>query len=158
MTLEFIMLLSLTVLPIFYKMNLWVYLFEQKKFSSNFWNQKLFNFWFPIELLFFVLSFSLFYDSKLEIIFFPIFFYFLTFYNIFVVWKVIRWNLEEITSCKKYVYIWLCLYFLDISTIIYFFENKFLYIYILFIFLLAQIIYIYLFYQAKILKSNKKKL
>jgi len=157
MTLEFIMLLSLTILPIYYKMNLWVYLFEQKKFSSDFWKQKLFNFWFPIELLFLILSYGLFYDSKLEIIFFPIFFYLLAFYNIFVIWKMVRWNLENVQH-KKYVYLWLLFYSIEVATITYFLESKYVYTYILYIFLLAHSIYLYLFFQAKILKSQSKKL
>ena len=157
MTLELIMLLGLTILPIFYKLNLWLHLFEKKNFLSPWSKKKLFSFWFPIELLLFVLSLSLSFDKNLEIIFFPIVFYFLCFYNIFVLWKIFRKRLEKTTN-SQYIYIWIVLYFIEISCIIYFLQNKFLYSYILLIFLLNQIIFMYLFFYSKLLKTNKKKL
>ncbi len=153
MTFEFILFLGLTILPIFYKINLWLYLFEKKQMSWDLWKKKLFNFWFPIELLFYILSFSLFFDSKLEIIFFPILFYFLAFYNIFVIGKILRARLEK-TKYRKYGYLWVIIYLLDISFILYFWEDNYLYTYILSLFLAVHFMFIW----GKILKAGKKKL
>jgi len=99
MTFEYIFFLLITILPVFYKLTFWLYLIQLKEYRIDRfreyiwtpqWKRALLNFWFFIELPLFIWSFSLLLDKNFEIIVFPIVFYFLVFYNIFVLGKIFR--------------------------------------------------------------------
>ncbi len=149
MNLELILCLILSILPLFYNVNLGIFLYEKGNHLTDLWKNKIFSFWFPIVLVLFFLSFVLFFDPKLEIVFFPIFFYFLAIYNVYVLWKIFRGRLEKALN-KKHVFLLLLFIWLDIFLILYFFSTIYLYPYILFIFLLNSI----LFFLLWIKKNN----
>lgn len=141
MSFELILLLLCTILPVFYTANLGLFLYEWKKYLTTFWKNKLINFWFPIIGLLFILSFWLFFDKNLEMIFFPICFYFLIIYNIYVLWKVFRGKLEH-TLNKKYAFMFLIFVWIDIFWILFFLGSTYLYTYLFFILLINYIILI----------------
>jgi len=141
MSVELILFFCASILPIFYTLNVGGFLYEDKRYLTNIWRLILFNFWFPIIGLLFLLSFSLFIDPKLEIIIFPMCYYFLLIYNIFIIWKILRGKLQK-TKYRKYVYLWMVLIWIEIYFIVYFFWNQYLSSYILLILFLNHIIFL----------------
>ena len=99
LTFEQILLILALILPIVYKYSFWFYTIQLKEYRwdrfreyilSPQWKRAIFNFWFFIELPLFIVSFSVFFDKWLELILFPVIFWFLVIYNIFVIWKIKR--------------------------------------------------------------------
>jgi len=103
MRIEYILLLILSVLPVMYKIGYWEYIFRRNKFSirdtitflkTKQGREYLFHFWMSLEIPLFFASFSIFYFTPLEILLFNAFFYLLILYNVFVIGKIIRKNIE----------------------------------------------------------------
>lgn len=88
-------------LPIYYIFILWLHNFQtQKKLEqTNYqhsWGSKNSNFWLYIEVPLFIMSIGVFFDPLLQIIIFPIMYYFLIFFNIFVIGKIFRKKMPKV--------------------------------------------------------------
>jgi len=93
MRFEYVFLIWLSILPIIYKLAYWQISMKEtdyKIFSTKQGRERLFHFWFFLELPFFLLAFVPFIQDAFEILLYGLFFYFLILYNIFVVWKIVR--------------------------------------------------------------------
>lgn len=99
MRMEYIFLVILTILPLLYKIWYWQYIFYKHKnkvqtfriyLLSKQGRESCFHFWtlveFPI-LLAWILPLI---DSNFEYLWYPMFFYFMLIYNIYVLWKLLR--------------------------------------------------------------------
>ena len=103
MNIEFsqLLLILLTILPFFYKYSFWLYTIQLKKYrwdrfreylGTPQWKRAVFNFWFFIEFPLLIVWSTIFLNRLFEYMIFPVIFYFLVFYNIFVLWKLRRRN------------------------------------------------------------------
>ena len=99
MRFEYILLIMLTVFPLIYKLGYWQAIFSQQNYSirnftgyllSQQGRESLFHFWTLLEFPVFLVCFVPFFDPNFEYLFYPMFFYFLVFYNVFVLWKLFR--------------------------------------------------------------------
>lgn len=125
MRFEYILLLILSMLPILYKLWYWDAVFRENNNSiqktlhflkTQEGREKLFHFWSILELPLFLLSFVVFIDEPFEILLFPAFFYLLLLYNVFVIGKILRKNLEypSITLYTSFI-VWCILLSMSIS-------------------------------------------
>jgi UDP-N-acetylmuramoyl-tripeptide--D-alanyl-D-alanine ligase len=96
---ENVLLTLLFTLPFFYKLSFWLYTIQLKEYRLDRFKeyiitpqgkQAVFNFWFLIEVPFFLICFSIFYNDLLSFIFIPVLFHFLLIENVFVLWKIFR--------------------------------------------------------------------
>ncbi len=99
MTLEKILFILATILPLFYTLSFWLFAIQLKEYRWDRFKEyiltpqgkkAILNFWFFIELPLLLLSIWVFFHAPLEIIVFPVVFFFLVIHNIFVIWKIAR--------------------------------------------------------------------
>ncbi len=99
MRFEYILLLMLTVFPLIYKLGYWQAVFTEKDSNirdfisyimSKQGRESLFHFWTLLEFPIFIVCLVPFFDPNFEYLFYPMFFYFLVFYNVFVLGKIFR--------------------------------------------------------------------
>jgi len=99
MRVEYIFLLILSLLPLIYKIWYWQQIFlEQKKWDIDFWKYLLrkqgrasyTHFWTMLEFLIMLAWILPIIDKNFEYLWYPMFFYFLIIYNIYVLWKILR--------------------------------------------------------------------
>lgn len=99
MRFEYILLLMLTVFPLIYKLGYWQAVFVEKNSNirdlisyiiSKQGRESLFHFWTLLEFPVFIICIVPFFDPNFEYLFYPMFFYFLVFYNVFVLGKMFR--------------------------------------------------------------------
>ena len=99
MLIDYLILLILVFLPIYYRYSLWLYCLESVEYDVNSffdilktteWKNVIFNFWFFIEIILLIFTIFLIINPPFEIIYYNIFFYFLILQNIFVLWKIFR--------------------------------------------------------------------
>lgn len=119
MRFEYILLLMLTVFPLIYKLGYWQAVLAEKNsnirefFSyiiSKQGRESLFHFWTLLEFPILVVCFIPFFDPNFEYLFYPMFFYFLVFYNVFVLGKIFRKKIHlPNTSRLSYLTIFLVL-------------------------------------------------
>ena len=170
MQFEHFLLLILAILPFIYKYSFWLYTIQLKEYrwdrlkeylSTKQWKSAIFNMWFFLELPLLIGSFVIFYDKNFEIIIFPIIFYFMITYNVFVLWKVIRKNLLKPKLTSRLLLI-VAFFILWLSLDLYFLVFKeqiiFIYSYILSGLLLApMIIFFYIILTLPIVDFLKNK-
>ncbi len=153
MAIDYIWLLLLIILPLFYKISFWSFLIQLKEYridrikeyiKTPQWNHALFNFWFIIELCLLIYAITIFFNSRLEILVYPAFFYFLIFQNIFVLWKIFRKKLILPKKTWRLVLTLILTYLFIISL---FFVIYFTYVSIWFfyVFLISILLFPYLF-------------
>jgi len=103
MRFEYILLLILSVLPIVYKLWYWDSIFRKQNYSikeffqyikTREWRDRLLHFWTILEIPIFLISFIIFINEPFEILLFNAFFYLLLLYNIFVIGKIVRKNID----------------------------------------------------------------
>lgn len=96
---NYIILLLVFLFPLFYRFLLWRDIFSHRNYTllnmkeyfvSREGREQLFHFLVFLEMPFFVMSFSLVFDPKMEIFLFPLTFYFLLIENIFVFGRIFR--------------------------------------------------------------------
>lgn len=125
MRIEYIFLLILSLLPLTYKIWYWQHIFlQQKRLNIHFWKylvgkqgrKTYFHFWtlleFPV-MLAWILPLL---DSNFEYLWYPMFFYFLIMYNIYVIWKILRKKIYY--PHINIIFLWIIvisLFFLSIS-------------------------------------------
>jgi len=97
-----LLLILVTILPLFYKYSFWFYTIQLKEYRwdrfkeyifTPQWKSAILNFWFFIELPVLFFSIMIFIDKNLIYLIHPVVFYFLVFVNIFVIWKIFRWRI-----------------------------------------------------------------
>ena len=99
---KYIILITLSILPIIYKYCFWLYVIQLKEYridrfkeylSTKQWKSALINMWTLLEGLLLIFWLIIFFNKPFEIINYNILYYFLIFYNIFIIWKIFRKNL-----------------------------------------------------------------
>ena len=176
--LDYWILLILAVMPILNKILFWLYVIQLKEYrldrfkeylSTPQWKKAIFNFWFIIEVPVLILSLSIFISINFEAIVYPLIFYFLIIQNIFVLWKIFRWNILRPKITIRLLLIMFILFMLEIYLtyfITFLWYTSWIYIFILWNllftpFLLFFIIYISLpivnYMKWKIIKKAIKK-
>jgi hypothetical protein len=152
MTFEQFLLMCVSILPIFYVYSFWFYTIQLKEYRwdrfreyiwTPQWKKAIFNFWFFIELPLFVWRFSIYFDSWLELIIAPVIFYFLIFFNIFVIWKILRKRIIKPKITKRLlitIFLFLIWAFIDAYFIIFWWYWTSFYFYIIFSLLFAPLI------------------
>jgi len=165
MRVEYIFLTILSLLPLMYKIWYWQrILLELKSKKQSFrkyllskqGRESCFHFWtlleFPILLVwFFPLT-----DSNFEYLWYPMFFYFMLIYNIYVIWKVFR---KKIFFPRiNLIFLWIVVFSLSLLSLssvypqsIYILISSILLI-IPFIFLVWEIVYSLIWKQSKAYK------
>jgi hypothetical protein len=130
--LSHVLLIVATILPFFYKLNLWLYFLQKYNYSSSdywsfiqskSWRLHLINFWFLIEVPLLLASVSVFYNKPLEFLVYPVIYYYLLFFNIFVIGKIFRKTiLLPSLETKSLILLWILFVgiYMDIFTLIYF--------------------------------------
>ncbi len=96
---DYLLLLVLAVLPILYKYSFWLYTIQLKEYrwdrfreylNTPQWKSALVNFWFLLDLPLFFATFTILLDKNLELIIYPVVYYYFIVYNIFVLGKIFR--------------------------------------------------------------------
>jgi len=167
---EYILLLLVAILPIFYKLSFWLYTIQLKEYrfdrfkeymATRQWKSAYFNFWFLIEFPILFSTIAIFFDRNLEIIIFPTLFYFFVIQNIFVFWKIIRNRIlkPKITSrllLTKLIVVFFIL--LNLYFVVFWWFEKYIFIY-LFILIFFTPIYIFvaIFISLPIVNYLKRK-
>ncbi|QFR39244.1 hypothetical protein A9Q91_03335 [Candidatus Gracilibacteria bacterium 28_42_T64] len=104
---SYIILLILAILPLVYKYSFWLYVIQLKEYRWDRFNEYLhtpqgknavFNFWFLLEVPFFLMTIILYFNPVFEYILYNLVFYFLVLWNIFVLGKIFR---KKLTLPKK---------------------------------------------------------
>lgn len=167
---EYILLLLVAILPIYYKFSFWLYLIQLKEYRfdrfkeylfTKQWKNAYFNFWFLLEFPFFLSTFFIFLNKNLEIIIFPIIFYFLIIQNIFVLWKIFRNKILKpkntsrilLTKIIIYLFILINLYF-----IIFWWFEKLIYLYLFILILFTPLcIFLAIFILLPLVNYLKNK-
>lgn len=151
---EYILLLLVAFIPVYYKFSFWFYLIQLKEYrldrfkeyiNTRQWISAIFNLWFLIEIPLFIISLFIFTNNLIEIIIFPTIFYLFVIENIFYFWKIFRWKIIKpkftlrllITKLILFIIILCELYFLIFAWYI-----KFIF---LFLFSLSIFTYLYIF-------------
>lgn len=118
MRFEYILLLILSLLPLIYKLGYWETIFKECHYSlselrvylgTTEWKEKLFHFWTALEIPLFIVSFSVFISAPFEILLFNAFFYLLLLYNVFVVGKIFRKNIQYPHCSLLTLWVLLCI-------------------------------------------------
>ena len=158
MLIDYIILLILALLPIYYRYSLWLYSLESVEYDMNSffdllksteWKNVLFNFWFIIEVFILFLSAILILDPPFEVIYYNLFYYLLLLENIFVIWKIFRKNFLKPTFSKINIFMILLLIFFfctNLLTIYYINIFWILYPYLILILLFSPILCVIIFY------------
>jgi len=159
MRFEYILLLILSFLPIMYKIWYWEAIFRQQGFDikktfkylkSKEGREYVFHFWLSLEIFF--ASFSLFYFMPLEILLFNAFFYLLLLYNVFVLWKILRGNIEHISLSFINIWVIWCTLFNLLWSILY--DSRLIYLSISSILIFTPLYFIFILYIKKIIPST----
>lgn len=166
----YILLLIISILPIFYKLSFWFYTIQLKEYridrfkeylSTLQWKNALFNFWFFLELPLLIISLTVFFNKAFENIVYPITFYFLLIQNIFVLWKIFRLKIK-IPKFTKRLLVTKTLLVLILIILLYFVLTKntgFIYLYILSILNFTPIIiFISIFISCPLINYIKNKI
>ena len=99
MTFETILFILVFILPVYYKYSFWLYTIQLKEYRwdrfreyicTPQWKKAVFNFWFFIEVPLLIATLTIYIDKAFEFFIYSPVFYFLVFYNIFVIWKLKR--------------------------------------------------------------------
>jgi len=147
-----IWLILLFILPVIYKYSFWFYTIQLKEYRwdrfkeyilTPQWKKAVFNFWFFIELPLFLISFLVYFDKWLEILIFPIIFFFLSFYNIFVLGKIFRKTFLKPKITSRLIItisLFLIWFILDLYFIIFWDYWNSIYVYITWSLILAPVI------------------
>ena len=166
MLIDYVLLLILTFLPIYYIYSFWLNILESEEYNLNLfkevlkskeWKNVIFNFWFLLEISILFLSSLLIINPPFEVIYYNMFFYFLILENIFVLWKIFRKKLLKPTFSKINIFIILILitfFCLDLLIIYYTNILQILYPFLMLILILSPIIIRLIAYV--ILQFNKK--
>ena len=169
MLIDYVLLLFLFIVPIFYRYNQWLYLFEN--FDYNFTEFKnflfshdakvlIFHFWFVLEFLFLLMSIFMIFHKPFEFILYNMFFYFLVLLNIYYFWKIFRWKIK-LASCgaKNYLIgsMFLFVSCISISYLLYSESYKIVYLFIVFFLLFLPIICLLNFYIMSLYSKNTNK-
>ncbi len=161
--LENILLISVYILPIWYRYNYFFKFFENKKwfiFSRD--NSNIFHLFSVIEIFLFIMSFGILIQKPFEIIIFNLVFYFWIISSIFVLWKLLRkkiiFPIETKHKNKLFFYNFIILFFLclEIFFIYFLWFKSYIYFYLLWALLLAPIvsyIIIQLFFKKVMMKK-----
>jgi len=96
---DYLLLLILSFLPMLYKFSFWLYTIQLKEYrwdrfreylSTQQGKSAVLNFWFLLELPLFLWATTVYFDRNLELIIYPVIFYYFIVFNIFVLWKIFR--------------------------------------------------------------------
>ena len=169
MLIDYVLLLILAFLPIYYRYSFWLFILESENYNLNSYKNILkstegknviFNFWFLLEISILFLSSLLIVNPPFEVIFYNMFFYFLILENIFVLWKFFRKKLLKPKFSKINIFIVLILIsFFNFGLFLIFNLGilQILYPYLLFILLISPILIILSFYIFNFLNNIIKK-
>lgn len=135
---EIFILLLLTILPTIYKYLFWYFVIQTKEYrtdrfkeylSTNQWAKAMKNALFFIELPIFIFSIYYLYNNNVEIILQNTLFLLLVLENLFVIWKIIKWNIFKPKMTSRLLvtlvitFITLIILFLSINTYLFIFIN-----------------------------------
>ena len=160
---ENILLISVYILPIWYRYNYFFKFFENKKwfiFSRD--NSNIFHLFSIIEIFLFIMSFGILIQKPFEIIIFNLVFYFWIISSIFVLWKILRkkniFPVDKKHKNKLFFYNFIILFFLllEIFFIYFLWFKSYIYFYLLWVLLLTPVIsyvIIQLFFKKIMMKK-----
>ncbi len=142
MRLEYLTLLVLAILPLWYKFGFWLYVTQLKEYRwdrfveylrTAQWKNALFQFWFFIEIPVLILSLLIFVSSYLEVMIYSVVIYFLIFQNFYVLWKMYRTRFLKPKITWRMVILSLAISFNIVlfSSLVFFWLHSFIYVFIL---------------------------
>ena len=167
---EYILLLIVAFIPLYEKVNFWLYVIQLKEYkldrfkeylSTKQWLSAVFNLWFLIEFPLLILSLSIFFNPLLEQLIFPVIFYLFLIENIFYLWKIFRKKriIAHNTSrllCTKITFLIIIL--LELYFIIFKWFIIFIYLFVLSLSLFSYLfIFISIFLSLLIINYFKNK-
>ena len=161
---EYILLIILAILPVFYRYSFWLIQaqnnqYNDKKYwdllNSSAWKQAIYNFWWYIETFILILAIRVALTPIYEIIFYKVYFYLLIIMNIFVLWKILR-NKITLPKYDHTLCIWAIIWILWIIAEIFYISHyypNFIYSYISILLLLSPlVVYLWLLFLSLIYK------
>lgn len=162
------LLLLFSFLPLFNKLNFWLYVIQLKEYrwdrfkeyiSTNQWNSALINMWSILEFIILLFSVYLYFDPIFEILVYPVVYYFLIIQSIFVLRKLIKHKILKPKYTSRILMIksiFIFTYLLWLFCIVYFNKANYIYSYTLITYIILPFI-LFVFNTLTIPIVNKKK-
>ncbi|MDP2090846.1 MAG: Mur ligase family protein [Candidatus Gracilibacteria bacterium] len=162
------LLLLFSFLPLFNKLNFWLYVIQLKEYrwdrfkeyiSTNQGNSALINMWSILEFIILLFSVYLYFDPIFEILVYPVVYYFLIIQSIFVLRKLIKHKILKPKYTSRILMIksiFIFTYLLGLFCIVYFNKANYIYSYTLITYIILPFI-LFVFNTLTIPIVNKKK-